>query len=88
VRGERAENLAELVLRPIARDEETPRGERTGRKTGVAREQDALLFEGDAQDLIVPEGGIVGNIMAQQPQALRKAAEHCVGDELHNKNSR
>ncbi len=77
------EYLFQLVLNMVTLDKQVVCCKGPCDKVVVAGEDDAVLFKGQADDLIVGEGPVVEDIEPQEPQALCKTAQHDIGDELH-----
>jgi hypothetical protein len=80
------EDLLRLFMDAIAIDEEMILCERAVRKACVTREDDAVLLEGQAQDLVIIQGRVVKDIVTQQPQPLRERAQHDISDKFHGNN--
>ncbi len=77
------DHLTDLVIDVVACDKEVVPCKGTGRQPGVARQNDAAFLEGDSEDVVIRERMVVEDVEAQKAHALREAAQHDVGDELH-----
>lgn len=54
-----------------------------GRKACIPCQDDAVLFKGEADDLVVVVRGVVQDIVAKEAEALGEFPEHGIGNELH-----
>ena len=77
------QDLPQLLLDAITFDEEVVGSEWTSGQTGVARENDPILSQGEADNLIIPECAVVEDVDSQEPEPLREPAEHDISDEYH-----
>jgi len=82
-RRERGQDLPELDVDLIAGNEEMALRERTGSKPRIARQNDPVLFEGKANDIIVGQGRVIEHVMPQQAEALCELSQHGIGDKSH-----
>ena len=77
------EYLIELLSYMIMFYEYMVRGERAGNEPGVTGEDHPVLFDREADDLVVAHGPVVEDIESQEPHTLREATEHDISDEFH-----
>ena len=57
--------------------------QRTRCECAVARQDHAVLFKRNANDLVVIQRPVVEDIETQETHALRQPAQHDIGDEFH-----
>jgi hypothetical protein len=67
----------------VAFDEEMILCEWAGRQVRVPREDNAVLLERQANNLVIVQGRVVKDIVTQEPQLSREPAQHDIGDEFH-----
>jgi hypothetical protein len=79
----RPENLLELFVSLVAPDEQMVLGKGARGEAGVPRQNDAVLFEGKPDDIIVREGTVIEDVKSGESHPSGEVAQHHIGDELH-----
>lgn len=87
-KGKGREYLVDLFLHEVAVDEQMTLSQRPVTEGLVPSQNYAVLFEREADDLVVIQRPAVKDIEPQEPHSPGKPAQHDVSDEFHKNQMR
>ncbi len=82
-KGNGREYLVDLFLHEVAVDEQMVFSQRTITEGLIPRQDHAVLFEREADDLVVIQRPVVKDIEPEESQSLREPSQHDISDEFH-----
>jgi hypothetical protein len=81
-------DLGDLILPALAVNKEDGRTVLSPGHPGVARQNDAAVFAGRGQDLVIRSPGKKENIEAEKAKPAGQLAQHAIGDEDHEREEK